>query len=234
MAKKRLSMILMIFIACYSVSAASASEYGIFRELAMDEYADERLAGLDQVAETLEASLTTEDGARFEIGQGCYVGNHVFIAYRICAVTDLITLYEGAPDEGTEWDQVIEDWIMGDLKVTGYPDVDKENQWLDGKGQRWLECPYCHNEEYLELADGTYLDFTAGTEMKLEDGTVIGWRECLIPMDTAQDTESITFVVPVSYGKAIKFQDYSTFRENFGVEQNVGISITLHHLEETP
>lgn len=231
--KKAETVFLLVFLLVYpvicSASAGSAPRCGTFGEMAGDEYADERLAELDQVSESLGASLATPDGAKIEIDQGYYVDDRVFISYRISPVTDLILLYEGAPEEGIEWDQVLEDWIMGDLRLTGFPDVDRQNRWLDGKGQRWLSFPYCRNEEYLVLEDGTRLDFIAGTELKLEDGTVIGWRECLVPADKAQDTDTGTFVVPVSYGKAIMFQDYSTFKENFGYESLTGIPVTLRH-----
>ncbi len=231
MIKRTIAVILLLSLIICSGSAASADRRGLFGELAKDEYADERLAGLDQVSEMLELSFVSEDGAEFEINQGYYAGDRVFIAYRISATTNLVALHEGAPDKGLEWDQVIEDWIPGDLPLTGYPDVDKDNQWLDGHGQRWLEFPYCHNEEYLELEDGTRLDFVAGTDIKLEDGTVVGWRECLIPADQTQDAAARTFVIPVSYGKAVKFQDYSTFRENFGIEYHCGVPVVLHHFE---
>ncbi len=222
--KRAAALILVLFLTVVSASAETAPR-GAFGELAQDKYPDEQLAILDGIAELVSASLTTEDGMVIEISQGYYDGDRVVIAYRISANTDLIVLHEGAPEEGTEWDQVVEDWIPGDLNPTGYPDVDKEYEWLNGKGQRWLEFPYCGIRENLILEDGTQLDFMAGTEMKLPDGTIVGWRQCLVPQEKAE--QNMTFRLPVFYGRATKFQDYATFMESFGHEYTAGISFTL-------
>ena len=229
--KKMTALVLALVIACCSLSLASAETRGVFGELAEDEYADERLAELDRISELLGASLTTPEGMYFEVSQGRFTGDQVIIAYRICIGADLITLHEGAP-EALEWDQVIEDWIMGDLQPTGFADVDKENGWMDGKGQRWLESPYMHIGNSLGLEAGKYLDFTGGTEVKLADGSIIGWRECVIPEEKQKDTMGMEFFVPVLYGTAVKFQDYSTLKENFGVEYQFDIPITLYHYKE--
>lgn len=227
MLKKMMSLILSALLMMFSLSAASASEVepGLFATLAQDELGDERLAVLDETAEQLSLSLTTEGGVAVELSQACLEDDHVFVSYRIGANTDLMVLHEGAPDGKMEWTTVLEDWIPAEIVLTGYPDVDRENAWLDGKGQRWLEAPVCAVREGLDLEDGTRLPFVAGSEMKLADGSVIGWRECVIPDETAADT--MTFTLVITCESAVKFQDYSTFKGYWNRLDDAGIVFTL-------
>ncbi len=206
------------------ISVSSASGAGLFGELARNEDEDERLAILEEVSEQVSAEVTTENGIPVRIEQGYYEGNRVFISYSIGANTDLIQLHEGAPEAGIEWEQVLENWIPGELP-SYYPDIKKENEWLDGKGQRWLEFPTCSVLDGIDLADGDYADIIAGNETRREDGSVIGWKECVVPAGKAEET--VTFLLGVSCSTAIKFQDYTTFRENFGQGNRIRIPFTL-------
>ena len=43
----------------------------------------------------------------------------------------------GAPDGDIQWDNEVQDWVEGEIPAYD-PDVKKEHDWLDGKGQRWL------------------------------------------------------------------------------------------------
>ena len=175
MFKKTIAMILIVSIVFCAASAASAPGSGLFSELSQSEDADERMSALAEACEDVPAFLTTEEGCTVEIGEAYYEGDRVFVSYRISAVTDLIELYEGAPEAGIEWERVLENWIPADIPAY-YPDVKKENEWLDGQGQRWLKAPYCNVMDGIDLEDGSYADFIAGNEMRLADGTVIGWK----------------------------------------------------------
>ena len=222
--KKMTAFIVAFSLLILSLSAACASGSGVFGELAQSEYADPRLEVLDAVAENVSASLTTEAGIPVEICQAYYEGNRVFVSYRIGPVTDLIELFEGAPDEGIAWDIVEENWIIGENPAY-YPDVQKEYSWLDGKGQRWLKSPYCNVMDGLDLEDGGYADIVAGDESRGADGTVTGWKECVVPEESAADT--LSFLLSVRCGTAIKYQDGSTFRESFGESEKAFVRFTL-------
>ena len=64
-----------------ALSVASASASGLFSEMTKTEYSDERLAVLDEVAETISASRT-DGSVTVEVSQAYYEGNRVFISYR--------------------------------------------------------------------------------------------------------------------------------------------------------
>lgn len=112
MLKKVFAVILVISLMAFSI--AIASESGFFGELAQVEYADERLPALEKVAEQVLASSLTKNGITVELGQGYYEGNRVFISFKISANTDLIELYEGAPDAGIKWKDSMENMIIGE------------------------------------------------------------------------------------------------------------------------
>ena len=45
-------------------------------------------------------------------------------------------------------------------------------------------------QDGLSLEDGEYADIIAGGEVQLEDGSVIGWKECVVPEDETADTQT--------------------------------------------
>ena len=231
MLKRILAAFLFIALnACLSVS--HASEPGLFAALAGEPYADERLAAFDSISEKIQASTVTESGVLIEVRQACYVRDRVFIAYQIGDVTELIGLHEGSPEEtlgGIQWSQVLEDWITGEVNAPDFPDVKKEHDWLDGKGRRWLTSPYCYIQDGLVLEDGTLLPFVAGTESKQKDGSVIGWRECVVPEEKITDT--LAAGLYFSCENAIKYQDRSTFRAYYTDTEPAFISFVLTRRE---
>ena len=228
MMKKTMALILFVSLMILGTSAAFASgKSGFFGLLALNEGADARLSVLAEVAEKVSASLTTQNGITVKVSEAYCEGNRVFVSYRIGANTDLIELYEGTPDAGIEWDHVLEDWIPAEIGPFGYPDVNKENRWLDGKGQRWLKAPYCSVMDGIDLEDGSYADIIAGDEVKLADGSVVGWKECIIPEENSQDP--LSFRLALSCSTAIKFQDGSVFKEkNDGERTREYISFILN------
>lgn len=82
--KKRItaSMILVTALIILSVTAALAAGLGLFGRLAGREFADERLVALQDTADAVELTATTESGVSITIDQAIYEGNHVFISYR--------------------------------------------------------------------------------------------------------------------------------------------------------
>ena len=207
------------------LSTAVASESGFFGELAQVEYADERLPALEKAAEQVPASSLTRNGITVELGQGYCEGNRVFVSFKISANTDLIELYEGAPDAEIKWRDSMENMIIGEEPAPS-PDVKKQYDWLDGKSQHWLRVPSCSAGDGLELEDGTYLDIVAGYQKKQADGTILGWEECMIPEGKESDT--LTFKVPFCWYTMIRFQDYTTYRETIESSENDSIRFTLN------
>ncbi len=223
MLKKKFMVILMISLMVFST--AIASEPGFLGELAQCEYADERLPALEKIAERIPTSSLMKKGVTVELGQGYYEGNRVYISFRISANTDLIELYDGAPDAGIKWKDSMENMIIGEEPADS-ADVKKIYDWLDGKSQHWASVPCCSSGDGLELDDGTYLDIVAGYETKMADGTVLGWKECIIP--EGKEADSLTFKMNFWWYTAIRFQDYTTYRETIGSSENDSISFTLN------
>lgn len=50
----------------------------------------------------------------------------------------------------------------------------------------------------LELEDDGYADIIAGEETEREDGTIVGWKECVIPEDDLADTLTASLVFRTS------------------------------------
>ena len=218
--KKIVAFVLMICLLACTAALAETSQFGI---LAADEYADERLAVLDSVAEPVSV-IRNVGGVTVVLGQAYCEGDRVFFSYRVCADTDLIQLHEGAP-EGLAWTQVLEDWVEGDIQAW-YPDVKKEHDWLDGQGQRWLESPDCRVYN-LYLADGTLTLTTGGNEIKQADGSIVGWRECQIPEEKIEEQESLSFGLQVRSDMMTKFQDGRTYKEHREPGEEILIPFTL-------
>ncbi len=215
-------LIMTLVIAC--ISAACASEPGLFAELSKSDYGDKRLTAVDQVAEPVSVSLVTDDGTAVEICQAYYEGNRVFVSYKLSRNTGYLVCHEGIPDREIEW-LITDEWCPGDTDSFGDPYIQKENDWLDGKSRHWLETCYYHFEKDLELEDGTAAEWFVGEEIKQEDGSWIGWKECLIPEEKAEDT--LTFCLILSGTYAVKFQDYSTFSEYWENMEAVRVPFTL-------
>lgn len=196
-----------------SISAALAAGNGLFAEVAAQEgeYADSRLPVLDRMAEKTAASKTLEDGVTVEVNQAYYEGSRIFVSYKMGSNVDLIKLNEGAP-EGIEWTHEVENWITGEAPAFDQADYMKEHDWLDGKGQRWLEGPYDVVDGII-LEDGTETRTVGGMEIKQKDGSLIGWLETVIPEEKAADSQS--FALSIACNHAVKFQDKNTYKENW-------------------
>ena len=219
------TIIVILVISMMAFSTAVASESGFFSELAQVEYADERLPALEEIAEPIPPSSLTKNGITVELGQGYYEGNRVYISFKISADTDLIELYEGVPDTGIRWKDFMENMIIGEEPAHA-ADEKKQYDWLDGKSQHWLRAPSCSPRDGLDLEDGTYLDTVAGYQKKQADGTILGWKECIIP--EGKEADLLTFKLTFCWYTMLRFQDYTTYRETIESSENDSITFTLN------
>ena len=57
-----------------------------------------------------------------------------------------------------------------------------------------------HEKDGLYLEDGAYADIIAGGSTQKEDGTIIGWKECIVPEDELADTQTfvLRYTIPES------------------------------------
>lgn len=52
-------------------------------------------------------------------------------------------------------------------------------------------------QDGLNLEDGAYADIIAGGSMQQEDGTVVGWKECIVPDDELADPQTFFLVYSI-------------------------------------
>ena len=60
--------------------------------------------------------------------------------------------------------------------------------YLDGSEPRYVHRIATSVHDGLFLSDGTYLDIIGGSSHTLEDGSEIGWKECMVPPEKQADT----------------------------------------------
>lgn len=220
------TMILAIALVVLSMTAALAAGLGVFGTLSQSPDADGRLPVLENNSESVHASVTTEDGITVEVGQAYYEGDRVFISYRMFGDYAHAELYEGAPEEEYAWNDVLENFVCAENLINDVPELQKLISWLDGKGQRWGKTYQAMLHDGLYLMDGTYLNIIGGAEYIQEDGTILGWKECLIPEDKTGD--ELQFKAVLFRIHEISFQDGSTLKRYVESGESTDIPFTLH------
>ncbi len=183
------------------------------------------LAEEEDAAGQATVSVTTEDGITVEIGEAYFEGDRVYVSYRLSGNTSRVELHEGAPEGIDEWKYVRENCVAAEEFSADDPEAQKAIEWLDGKGQRWTEGTYAGFLDGLELADGNFADMLDGEDKYLEDGSLTGWRKCLIPKESLADT--LTFKLVLSRSRTIQFQDGTTFSRNAERGEKTEIPFTL-------
>ncbi len=205
------SAILVIALVIVSMTAALAAGLGLFGELAHNPRGDSRLSEVEKVADSIEREWTTEDGITIRIEQAYFEGNRVFISYRMSGNWSSTVLHEGAPDGEITWDWVEENMIVAQTMISDEPVRQQAIRQLDGQSQRWIDSTQKGLHDGWSLSDSTYLDIIGGDNIVLDDGSVIGWKECEIPEECLEET--LTFQARLYRNHTIMFQDHSTYRQ---------------------
>jgi hypothetical protein len=78
-------------------------------------------------------------------------------------------------------------------------------------------------QDGLELGDGAYADIIAGGSTELEDGSVEGWKECIVPEDELADTQTFCFTYRIPGSEAKKVLSV-TLAHNGYVQYLQGVS----------
>lgn len=224
--KISVSFVLVAVLVFLMTSVALAAGLGLFGQLSSNQNADDRLSELEQVAETVAAEMATDDQVVVEIGQAYYEGDRVFMSYRLSGTLTRVTLHEGIPNqEGIDWDTELENFICAEQWENDDPELQKANAWLDGKAQHWAEMEVIGIHDGLFLADGTYLEIIGGDNVLQADGSVIGWKECVIPQHLAAD--ELTFKAILFRSNTIQWQDGTTYRASHTLSERMEIPFTL-------
>lgn len=64
-------------------------------------------------------------------------------------------------------------------------------------------------EDGLSLEDGTYADIMAGGSTELEDGSVIGWKECIVPEDHLAQEQTFRLIYIIRGNKEKQSLDFT-------------------------
>ena len=211
--KKKLSVSLILVIVLLAVlcMTALAAGLGLFGRLSgLFEWADTRLPQIDEAAEEVGASVTTEEGITVTVEQAYYENNRVFVSYRLSGPYHTAEYHEGAPEGEQSWEEELPDTLMKDYYSPMGEEGRKMAGFLDGKSQRWVSKRDYFLHDGIFLDSGEYLDIIGGDFTVDEDGSQIGWKECEIPEDLVQDT--LNFKLVLISGTTLSFQDGTTFR----------------------
>lgn len=177
-------------------SMALAAGLGVFGRIAnqYDPTTKDRLSGLETVSTQIGTTAATGDGITVQIEQCYYEGDRIFMSYRLSGNLYQAALHEGqAPEKSWDWEE--KDMICAESLTSDHPQARETLAYLDGTAPRWTEENEAFLGDGLLLADGTYLDIIGGDTLWQEDGSVIGWKECVIPQDRQAETLEIKAVL---------------------------------------
>lgn len=228
--KITVSFVLVAVLLLLMTSAALAAGFGLFGQLSEGQNNDKRLPQLEQVAESVTSEIDTDRNVKLEIGQAYYEGDRVFMSYRLSGDLNKAVLHEGKPEQtDIVWDTELENFVVAEEWESDFPEIQKANAWLDGKEERWAETwVYCV-EDGLYLEDGTYLDIIGGDQTVQADGSILGWKECVIPADHLAD--QLTFKALLFSSSTVEWQSGTTYRADH-FRNNVAEAVfTLNHNE---
>ncbi len=205
--KKKLSVgfVLAIVLTVLMAGAAVAAGLGLFGELtAQDE--DARLGDLDAASTKVDVTITTPEGQILTIDQAYYDGTRVFLSYRQTGAWTRAELGEGQPEGVVNWEKKEPGVIFGKKRFFDGTEGQRMTKWLDGSAPRWALYRNRSVHDGMELADGTYLEIIGGTSYEMEDGSIIGWKECTVPEEAAKD--EITVCIGVYGGETLYYQTH--------------------------
>ena len=199
--KMTVGFVLALMLLLITATALAAS-LGVFAQLANAHDPDDRLGDLDAVAALVQQTVTTDDGVTVTIDQAYYDGERIFISYQMTG--DLVTVEKGHGNvEGAAWFNE-EYGVAIDPDALGAQAVEAVQ---DGEEGDWVRLGTVSMHDGLYLQDGTYLDIIGGDERLLEDGALIGWKECEVPADRAAEVLSC---------KAVLFRGSALYQKHDG------------------
>ena len=201
--KKKLSVgiVFAMLLTVLMAGAALAAGLGLFGQIGERENSDARLPALERVAESVGASFTTDDGVTITIDQAYYDGSRVFISYTKTGPFDLLSMGEGMPENLGECDWALPGEKFGDSLGIDGPDHQLMVAHLDGSAPRWAKRIYVSTHDGLRSGD-TDLEIIGGETYLTEDGTLVGWKECVVPEEVAAEELVVsigTFTTTTTY-----------------------------------
>ena len=202
--KRNLSkgLVLALVLILMMSSVAVAAGLGMFGRIGQQEHSDSRLPGLENVSTVLEKVFDVGGGVTVTVHQAYYDGSRVFISYSVAGPHDVLETGTGKPDL-VNYDQKYDGVTFADMWYVEGPNGQALMSWLDGSEPRWAKRTVISVHDGLQIGD-EYLDIIGGEYYYLEDGTLMSWKECIVPEELAAD--EVTFSIGVFGGSTTYYQ----------------------------
>lgn len=191
--KMNLGLVLALILVLLTTSVAVAEALGLFGQIGQNAHSDARLPGLENVSTVMDKVFTVDNGVTVTVNQAYYDGSRIFISYKVEGPYDVLETGTGKPDL-VNYDQKYDGVIFSDMWYVEGPNGKKLMDWLDGSEPRWAKTTTVNVHDGLQIGD-EYLDIIGGEFYYLEDGTLMSWKECIVPEELAAD--EVTFSIGV-------------------------------------
>lgn len=199
--KFSVSLIFAMLLTLLMAGAAVAAGLGLFGQIGERVDADARLPGLERVSAPMDLAFTTKEGVTVTINQAYYDGTRVFISYTKTGPFDVMSMGEGKPEGLGECDWELPGEVYGEYFFSESANHAPMAAHLDGSAPRWAKSTYVNVHDGLQAGE-TYLDIIGGDTYLTEDGTMVGWKECVVPEEIAADELVVsigTFTTETTY-----------------------------------
>ena len=220
-------LVLALILVLMMTTVAVAAELGLFGQIGQQQHSDARLPGLENVSITLNKTFDVGGGVSVTVHQAYYDGSRVFISYSVAGPHDL--LETGVGDPGIiNYDLEEKDVIFGKQWFVDGPNGPKLASWLDGSEPRWAKRTVVTVHDGMQIGE-EYIDIIGGEYYYLEDGTLMSWKECIVPETLAAD--EVTFSIGVFGGSTTYFQTAETLYTSYERGQTTWYPFTVKKSE---
>ena len=203
--KVNMGLILVLILILMTTTAAVAAELGLFGQIGQREHSDSRLNGLENVSTVLDKVFDVGGGVIVTVHQAYYDGSRVFISYSVAGPHEVQETGVGDPGiVNYSWEQK---GVMRELMGFESPRGQEIVAWLDGSEPRWAKRTVVNVHDGLQIGE-EYLDIIGGEYYYLEDGTLMSWKECIVPAGLAAD--EVTFSIGVVGSSTTYYQTTDT------------------------
>ncbi len=235
--KKKLSIALVcaVLILTLLMGTALAAVLGVFGRMNASPYDAQKLAHLDEAAQVMDVTvpleapisetaapaltvldeiLNRQQERRFELtlNQTYCDGQKLYYSYTLKTNGAQRWQGEEMPSGVTEWLMEEPGKRYGDVWSNDIPGRDEEiESWLNSHESSWIAFENWSLGDGARAKNGMDLDIIGGESEMLDECTLQGWQEVLVPAELA-DQEELTIELSVLYGAALYHQDETGVR----------------------
>lgn len=204
--KVNMGLILALILVLLTTTVAVAEALGLFGQIGQQEHSDGRLPKLEQVSTEMDKVFDVGNGVTVTVHQAYYDGSRVFISYAVDGPHDVLEMGTGDPGI-VNYDREETGVRFKEQYFVDGPNGKPLMGWLDGSEPRWATRTVVNVHDGLQIGE-EYLDIIGGEYYWLEDGTLMGWKECEVPAGLAAD--EVTFSIGVFTNKTTRYQTADT------------------------